>query len=179
MRPLTKEESTKLFAKLTKYIGTNMTRLVERADEEWVFRVHNKRVWYLPVSLERLASQIQRKHLTAVGQCIARVTHHGNMRIIITALSLLAQYATYKVWVKPNQEQSFVYSNNVTRTGLGRITENAPQHQGAAVFSMTDIAMGFGVTAMSTLQCRKSESNGIVLFHEADIGEFVRSEDTI
>ena len=179
MRPLTTIESSKLFAKLSKYIGTNMSRLVERADDEWVFRCHDKKVWYLPLAIEKLASQIQRKDLTAIGVCIARITHHGNIRIIVTALGIIAQYATYKVWVKPNQEQSFVYSNNVTRTGLGRITENAPQHQGAAVFSMNDIAMGFGVTALSTLQCRRSENNAIVLFHEADIGEFIRSEETI
>eukprot|EP00759_Apiculatamorpha_spiralis_P050931 PhF_6_TR4996/c0_g1_i2/m.7073/K07565/NIP7; 60S ribosome subunit biogenesis protein NIP7 len=179
MRPLTTTETTKLFAKLAKYIGTNTTQLIDRSDEEWVFRVHNKRVWYLPSALEKVASQIQRKHLTAAGICIARVTHHGNIRIVVTALPIIAQYAFYKVWVKPNQEQSFVYANNLTRGGLGRVTENTPQHQGAAVFSMNDIAMGFGVTALSTLQCRRCENNSIVMFHEADIGEFIRNEDNI
>ena len=179
MRPLTKEESEKLFAKLAKYIGSNMSRLLDQGGEEWVFRIHAKRIWLIPTALEKVASQIHRKHLVGIGTALARVTHHGNIRIIITALDILAKYAIFKVWVKPNQEQSFLYGNNITRNGLGRITENTPQHAGVVVFSMSDLPLGFGVTAQSTLQCRKCESNAIVLFHEADVGEYLRGEDKL
>lgn len=177
MRSLTEDETKQLLEKLAKYIGPNTKHLLERKDpEEWVLRLHNNRIWYMPKSLARLASCVAKDNLMGIGTMIAKVTHGGHMRIQITALELIAQYAPFKLWVKPNQEQSFMYGNNVTRAGLGRITEDTPQYQGVAVFTMADVPLGFGVTAQSTLQCRKCEMNSAVLFHESDIGEYLRDE---
>ena len=38
---------------------------------------------------------------------------------------------------------------------------------------------GFGVAAKSTQECRKVDPMVIVVFHQADVGEYVRSEDTL
>lgn len=38
---------------------------------------------------------------------------------------------------------------------------------------------GFGVTAKSTVDIRKVEPTGIAVFHQADIGEYLRSEETL
>jgi ribosome biogenesis protein Nip4 len=38
---------------------------------------------------------------------------------------------------------------------------------------------GFGATARSTLDTRKLDPSGIVVFHQADVGEFLRDEDTM
>lgn len=38
---------------------------------------------------------------------------------------------------------------------------------------------GFGVTARSTLDTRKLDPSGILVFHQADVGEFLRDEDTM
>lgn len=179
MRQLTEEETKQLFEKLAKYIGPNTKHLIDRKDEEWCFRFHKNRVWYMPLRLAKLASSVARSNLMACGVLIAKVTHNGHFRIQITALEQIAQFAVFKVWVKPTQEQSYMYGNHVTRSGLGRITENTPQYQGVAVFSMADVPIGFGVTAQSTLQCRKCEMNANVLFHEADVGEFLRNEATM
>lgn len=35
---------------------------------------------------------------------------------------------------------------------------------------MSDIPLGFGVTAKSTADCRKMDPSGIVVFHQADVG---------
>ena len=179
MRPLTPEETQQLLDKLAKYIGPNTKHLVERSDEEWVFRLHNARVWYMPKRLAKLASCVAKKNLMAIGVLFAKVTHHGHMRIQVTALEYIAQYAPFKVWVKPAQEQAFLYGGRITRAGLGRITEETPQYQGVAVFNMADIPIGFGVTAQGTLQCRKCEMNTVVLLHEADVGEYHRSESKL
>ena len=85
----------------------------------------------------------------------------------------------FKFWVKPNQEQAFLYGNNVSRAGLGRITEGTNKHQGVVVMNMADVPIGFGVTARSTLECRKLENAQVALFHEADVGEYVRREEQI
>ncbi len=74
---------------------------------------------------------------------------------------------------------SFLYGNNVLKAHLGRITEDTPKYQGVVLYSMSDVPLGFGVSAYSTKECRKLEPTAIVCFHQADIGEYLRSEDTL
>jgi 60S ribosome subunit biogenesis protein NIP7 len=40
-------------------------------------------------------------------------------------------------------------------------------------------AQGFGVTARSTAEARKLDPTGIVTFRQADVGEYLREEDTL
>ncbi|XP_031194315.1 60S ribosome subunit biogenesis protein NIP7 homolog [Mastomys coucha] len=40
-------------------------------------------------------------------------------------------------------------------------------------------AKGFGVAAKSTHDCRKVDPMAIVVFHQADIGEYIRHEETL
>ncbi|ESL07305.1 hypothetical protein TRSC58_05008 [Trypanosoma rangeli SC58] len=178
MRSLTEEETKKLFDKLAQYIGPNTTHLLERKgeEEEHVFRLHKGRIWYMPLRLAKLASCVAKSNLMGIGVLFAKVTHNGHVRIQVTALDYIAQYSLFKVWVKPNQEQKFLYGGHVTRTGLGRITESTPKYQKVAVFSMGDVPLGFGVAALGTLECRKCEMNSTVVFHEADVGEYLRNE---
>jgi 60S ribosome subunit biogenesis protein NIP7 len=43
---------------------------------------------------------------------------------------------------------------------------------------MADVPLGFGVTAKSTQECRKADPSAIVVFHQSDIGEYLREEQT-
>jgi ribosome biogenesis protein Nip4 len=61
--------------------------------------------------------------------------------------------------------------------GLGRITDNTPQYQGVIVYTMSDIPIGFGATARSTTDARRLDPTEIVVFHQADAGEYLRSEN--
>ena len=81
--------------------------------------------------------------------------------------------------LKPSAEQQFLYGHNVTKAGLGRITENTEKYAGVVVYSMNDLALGFGVAAKSTAECRHSDPMAIICFHQADIGEYIRSEQTL
>ena len=76
-----------------------------------------------------------------------------------------------QIWVKPSAEMQYMYGNHVMKSGLGRITENTPAYTGVVIYSMSDIPLGFGVTAKSTADCRKMDPSGIVVFHQADVGE--------
>jgi len=38
---------------------------------------------------------------------------------------------------------------------------------------------GFGVAAKSTSECRHVDPMTIVVFHQADVGEYIRTEDTL
>ena len=73
----------------------------------------------------------------------------------------------------------FLYGNHIVKAHIGRVTEDTPEHQGVIVYSMSDIPLGFGVTARSTADTRKLEPTAIVVFHQADIGEYLRQEDTL
>jgi 60S ribosome subunit biogenesis protein NIP7 len=44
---------------------------------------------------------------------------------------------------------------------------------------MSDIPLGFGVTAKSTQECRKLDPSTIVVFHQADCGEYLREEESM
>lgn len=59
------------------------------------------------------------------------------------------------------------------------MTEAAPAGcvQGVVVLSMSDVPLGFGTSARSTQECRKLDPSAIVTFHQADTGEYLRSED--
>lgn len=76
-----------------------------------------------------------------------------------------------QIWVKPSAEMQYMYGNHVLKSGLGRITENTPAYTGVVIYSMSDIPLGFGVTAKSTADCRKMDPSGIVVFHQADVGK--------
>lgn len=40
-------------------------------------------------------------------------------------------------------------------------------------------SQGFGVAAKSTQECRRVDPMSIVVFHQADVGEFIRNEDSL
>lgn len=179
MRPLTEEETRVMFEKIAKYIGENLQLLVDRPDGTYCFRLHNDRVYYVSEKILKLAANVSGDKLLSLGTCFGKFTKTHKFRLHITALDYLAPYAKYKVWIKPGAEQSFLYGNHVLKSGLGRITENTSQYQGVVVYSMADIPLGFGVAAKSTQDCRKVDPMAIVVFHQADIGEYVRHEETL
>ena len=41
------------------------------------------------------------------------------------------------------------------------------------------VVQGFGVAAKTTQECRHADATAVVAFHQADIGEYLRSEDTL
>ena len=84
--------------------------------------------------------------------------------------------ARVQVWVKPSSEMSFLYGNHVLKSGLGRITEGTPAYAGVVVLSMSDVPLGFGTSAKSTVDCRKLDPSGIVAFNQGDTGEYLRNE---
>ena len=170
---------TAMFDKLHKFIGKDIEKLLERADGRWCFRLHKKKIYYCREALMKKATCIARDNLVAMGTQIGKFTHSGKFILTITALDVLAQYAKYKVWVKPSSEMSFLYGNHILKAGLARITESTPEHAGVVVFSMSDIPLGFGVAAKSTENCRKLDPHGIVTLHQADRGEYLRAEDEL
>eukprot|EP01114_Cavostelium_apophysatum_P007257 TRINITY_DN1921_c0_g1_i1.p1 TRINITY_DN1921_c0_g1~~TRINITY_DN1921_c0_g1_i1.p1 ORF type:complete len:180 (+),score=40.88 TRINITY_DN1921_c0_g1_i1:51-590(+) len=179
MRPLTEEETKVFFEKLAKYIGRNIKYLVDRQDEPYVFRLHRDRVYYVSEEIMKKATNVETKSLLSLGTCFGKFTKGGKFKLHITSLDFLAQFAQHKVWVKQSSEMSVVYGKHIIKAGLGRITENTPKNQSVVIFSMSDIPLGFGVTAYSTAECRKADPATVVCFTQSDVGEYLRDEETI
>ena len=112
-----------------------------------------------------------------LGTWFGKFTKSGKFRLQVTWLDYLAKYAKFKLWLKPSGEQTFVYGNHVCKSHLARITENTPVNAGIVIFSITDIPLGFGVTAKSTGDWRDLDPTAIVAINQCDIGEYLRSEE--
>ncbi|XP_034184807.2 60S ribosome subunit biogenesis protein NIP7 homolog [Osmia lignaria lignaria] len=179
MKRLTEEQTKLVLEKLTKYIGGNVKLLIDRPDGIYCFRLRKDRVYYVSEKILPLASMISSDHLISFGTCFGKFTKSGKFRLHITALYHLAPYAQYKIWLKPSAEQQFLYGHHVSKGGLSRITENTPQYQGVVIFSTNNIPLGFGVTAKSTMDCKYADPTATVCFHQTDIGEYIRSEDSL
>lgn len=187
MRPLTDTETKTLFEKLANYTGRSLNNLLtdtastpnSNATDRYVFRVQKDRVYYVRESLANLATSVARDSLLSLGTCLGKFTKTGKFRLHITALDVIAPHARYKVWVKANGEMPFLYGGHVVKAHVGRWSEDAPEHAGAIVMSMNDTPLGFGVTARSTAEARKLDPTGIVVFRQADVGEYLREEDTL
>ena len=122
-------------------------------------------------AIMKLATNVARENLISLGTCIGKFTKTKKFKLHITALDVIASLAKvsnsnraftfiqalhclqYKVWVKPNAEQSFIYGNHIQKAGLGRITENTPQYQGVVVYSMNDLPLVSSYNSNTTVLC--------------------------
>lgn len=179
MRPLTEEETKVVFEKLANYIGRNISFLIDNPTNPHVFRLQKDRVYYVSETVANFATSVSRDRLMALGTCFGKFTKTGKFRLHITALPYLAQYAKYKIWIKTNGEMPYLYGNHVLKAHVGRMSEDIPEHAGVIVFSMHDVALGFGVTSKSTNEAKNLQPTAIVAFRQGDIGEYLREEDTL
>jgi 60S ribosome subunit biogenesis protein NIP7 len=108
-----------------------------------------------------------------------KLTKSGKFHLTIHCLDFLAQYAKYKVWIKQNSEMQFLYGHNITKVGVGRMTENTPQMGGVVVYNMSDIPLGFGLASQSTAMCASLEPTALVILHQCDIGQYLRQEQEL
>ncbi|XP_012229416.1 60S ribosome subunit biogenesis protein NIP7 homolog [Linepithema humile] len=179
MKQLSEERTKLVFEKLTKYIGSNVKHLIDRPDGIYCFREKKDRVYYVSQRILSLSNSVAPDNLLSLGTCFGKFTKSGKFKLHITALHYMAPYAQHKIWVKSSAEQQFLYGHHITKSGLGRITEGTSQYQGVIVLSMNDLPLGFGVAAKSTTDCKHADPMATICFHQADIGEYIRSEDTL
>jgi len=165
-----------MFEKLANYTGSSLKELV---TADYCFRIHGTRCYYVQTSIANLASSVSRDKLLSLGICIGKFTKTLKFRLAITALPILSQHARYRVWVKDNGVGSLTYGGHVLKAHIGRWSEDIPQNSGIVIFSMTDMPLAFGVTARSSQETKRLDPTAIAIFRQADVGEFLRDEDTL
>lgn len=154
MRPLTDQETERLFEKLASYMGRNITHLIDRPDDPHVFRLQRERVYYVRESIAKLATSVARDKLLSIGTCLGKFTKKtGKFKLHITALDHIAPHAKFKVWVKSNGEMPYLYGNHVVKAHVGRMSEDTPEHQGVLVYSMNDTPLVSGPTSSRVILC--------------------------
>ena len=165
--------------------------MIDRQDDPHCFRLQRDRVYYvrypLPLPLPLLFSEallkraenVARDNLISLGVCFGKFTKSGQFKLHVTALDYVAQFATFKVWVKPQAEMSYLYGNHILKAHLAKMTEGVPEHQGVVVYSSKDIPLGFAVTAKSAAATASLDSTAIVAFHQTDVGEYLRDEESL
>ncbi|KAK3437293.1 hypothetical protein EUGRSUZ_C01884 [Eucalyptus grandis] len=121
-----------------------------------------------------------RHNLASLGTCIGKFTKGGSFHLTNPGCwSILAANAEAQGLGSSPLGDVILYGNHVLKGGLGRITENINPGDGVVVFSMSDVPLGFGISQRSTQDCRKLDPNGLVVLHQADIGEYLRMEDEL
>jgi 60S ribosome subunit biogenesis protein NIP7 len=108
---------------------------------------------------------------------IGKFTKGGKFRLNITCLDLLSMYSRHKVWVKSTGEMPYLYGNHVIKAHVARMTENIPQYAAVCVYNLGGIPLGFGVAGRGTMQIKELEPTGVVIFNQADTGEYLRTEN--
>lgn len=86
--------SRAVFSLLKKSIGKNIAMLIDRKDDEHCFRLHKDRVYYISEALMRRATNIEGSHLLSMGTCFGKFSKSKKFKLHITALSIIAQYAS-------------------------------------------------------------------------------------
>jgi len=180
MKPLSKPELELVFQKVIKYIGSaNMTKLLERQDGEYVFRFHRQKVYYMNSLVLKRAGCIAAKKLLSCGTCIGKFTHSNKFHLLVTALELLAPLARFKVAVKKRGEMNYLYGNHIVKAHLKRVPLDMTANAGVVVFSEQEVPLGFGVSAKSTNDCTGAQPEALVVYHQADVGEYLRDESEL
>ncbi|KFM77369.1 60S ribosome subunit biogenesis protein NIP7-like protein, partial [Stegodyphus mimosarum] len=78
----------------------------------------------------KLACNIPKEAILSLGNCFGKFTKSLQFKHHITALDYIVPYAKHKIWLKANAEQQFLYSHNIFKTGLARISENTIKYRG-------------------------------------------------
>lgn len=180
MRQLTDEELTLVFEKLKKFIGSAVKDLIEECEAENgstnVFRLIKTRVYLISEALLKKAAAFGTKPLLHCGTCLGQFSKSGKFRLGITALDTLNRFAQSRVWLKTTGEQNFLYGNHVLKAHIARISENALKYCGVIVLTLSNMPLGFGVLAKSSMEFTTSDSSMIYVFNQADTGEYLRIE---
>lgn len=177
MRPLSDDELTLVLEKLKRFVGNHLPQLLDRSDAPHVFRLHKERVYYISETLLKKSIHIPKKCLVSAGTLFGKFTHSKKFRLHITCLDILAKLSPSKVWVKSTGEQSFVYGNHVVKAHIRRVTDETPVNGGVVVLSeIGEIPIGFGTAAKTVGDIRNSSPETIVVYHQADTGEYLRDE---
>jgi 60S ribosome subunit biogenesis protein NIP7 len=72
---------------------------------------------------------------------------------------------------------SYLYGHHIVKSHIERISEETPIHAGVIIYNIKDVPLGFGTTAKGAIDLKDLDPNHIVVYNQADVGEYLRVED--
>lgn len=159
--------------------GNNIEYLFKRAEGTFVLKLHRDRVYYMSERLFGKVNSIPRKMLISAGTLLGKMTHSNRFRLQISALDVLAKLCPNKVWLKPGGEQSFLYGMHAVKAHVAKMTDGIEKNQPVIALSENDVPLGFGTISRATADCARAHAEAIVVYNQADTGEFLRHESEI
>lgn len=179
MRFLNKQEARLLFEKFAQFIGDDVKPLLEREGSTWTFGVHKNRVYYMKQDLYNHCKNFGEKCLLSAGVYVGKFTKKGRFFFNITALPVISPLAKYKVWIKSSAEVGFLYGQNIMKEGVENIQEGTPRGAGVVVYNANNMPIGLGVAVQSSNQLHRCLPTIMAVARIGDIGEYLRSENTL
>ncbi|SBT42037.1 hypothetical protein POVWA2_043710 [Plasmodium ovale wallikeri] len=179
MRPLNDQETILVFRKLSKFVGNNLFSMLSYNDDKYVLRLHKAHVYFVRADIAKQAESINKKSLISLGVCLGNFTKANNFLIKITSLSLLNEFCVHKIWLKESGEKCFLFGNHVLKSHILKVTDNIKKGDGIMVLSMNDNPIGFGISIRNTQEIKILNVTDIILIHQGDVGEYLRSEATL
>ncbi|BFZ08326.1 hypothetical protein BsWGS_11365 [Bradybaena similaris] len=154
LRPLTHEETSTFFDKLSKYIRDNIKLLIDRPDGAYCFRLHKDLVYYMCEELQKISSSATHDSLLSIGSCFGKFTKSGKFHLHVTALHNLAPSAKHKVVEIECQAAILVWSP-CDEIRCWMYNGRAEQYLVVIVYNMNDQHLGFGVSEKTHSSIRK------------------------
>lgn len=179
MRPLTDEETMTVFKKLAKFLGNNLMNIMSYNNEDYVLRLNRMSVYYVRADVAKVAESVNKNALVSLGICLGKFTKTHKFFLKVTALAFLQEFCIHKIWLKESGEKSFLYGNNVLKSHLLKISDNIKKGDGVIVLSANDNPIGLGTAVRNTDDVRILNITDIIVVHQGDVGEYLRSEQTV
>ncbi|OAG31241.1 6S ribosome subunit biogenesis protein NIP7 [Nematocida displodere] len=173
MRELKPEEMEKVEKKMKQFIGSNFSSFLNPLHK---IILHKQRVFYVSVDLLKKASVVPQESVACIGTCLGRFTKSNQFRIKITALPVLAMYATHRVKVKPTAEMNVLYGNHVQRAHVTVIASDIQKNSGVLLTSTSGVPLGFGVASKAGTEVVSGDRTAIIIVRHGDTGEYLREE---
>ncbi|KRH94216.1 Ribosome biogenesis protein NIP7 [Pseudoloma neurophilia] len=175
MRKLTNEEFKKIEDKLVKIIGNNIKDLFGT----YTAFLHLKNVFLLTENEFKKISNIPQKNIILVGKHLGKFTRSDRFFLKISALNILEQYASRKVWIKWSAEMNFLYGNNVSKSHVLKTSEDIGKNEVVFLYNPKDTLLGYGITTRDNRSFEKADHHSSYIIRQCDKGEFLREEQSI
>lgn len=165
----------KVYQKLTSIIGTNTQAILNK----YTLYLHEKNVFLLTESEFKLLSNIPQKHIILAGKHLGRFTKSNRFFVKISAMNILEQYASKKVWIKWSAEMNVLYGNNISKSHVLKTSEDIGKNEIVFLYNPKDTLLGYGVTTRDMRSFEKADSHSSYIIRQGDMGEFLRNEQKI
>lgn len=126
-----------------------------------------------------LSANFPKESLISIGTVLGKLTKTGNFRLTIHCLDLISKIAKSKVIVKASSEMNFLYGHHLPKAGISKIVNAETRYDGVIVFDSSENPIGFGIIAHDPATFESLEPTANLILNFADIGEYLRSEDSL